>query len=106
MDSTRGLRKTTANDSRSGYVYCTNQDVDRVIHTGELYFGLSSVDAAESLVEALRSVGLDPTWGGKPAEHVACEGLVVELPLADEFRPASAGVRSRAGPAGELLPLR
>lgn len=71
------------NDGRSGYVYCTNQDVDRVIHTGELYFGFSSVEAAESLMEALRGVGMTPMWGGKPTERVACEGLVVELPLAD-----------------------
>lgn len=75
-----------------GYVYCTNQDVDRLIHDGVLYFGFSSMDApgtdadvaiGQALIEALKEVGFSPTWGGAATERVECSGLVFELPLAD-----------------------
>lgn len=76
-----------------GYVYCTNQDVDRLVHEGELYFGFSSMDApgtdadvviGEALVDALTEVGFSPEWNGSTTARVACTGLVFELPLEDD----------------------
>ena len=76
-----------------GYVYCTNQDVDRLIHDGELYFGFSSMDApgtdadiaiGEALIDALKEVGFSPEWTGSTTARVACSGLVFELPLEDD----------------------
>ena len=75
-----------------GYAYCTQQDVDRVIDSGELYFGFSSMDnpgsaedaeIGQAVVDALKEVGLSPQWGGSTKERVACSGLVFELALAD-----------------------
>lgn len=82
-------------DDAAGYVYCHTQDVDRLIHTGDLLFGfgtmktdakLSTAEAVgERLVEALRASGFDPEWDGNPNARVLCQGLVVEFPLADDL---------------------
>ena len=82
-------------DDAAGYVYCHMQDVDRLIHTGDLLFGfgtmktnaeLSTAEAVgEQLVEALRASGFDPEWDGNPNARVLCQGLVVEFPLADDL---------------------
>ncbi|MCG7277102.1 MULTISPECIES: DUF6891 domain-containing protein [Corynebacterium] len=82
-------------DDAAGYVYCHMQDVDRLIHTGDLLFGfgtmktdaeLSTAEAVgERLVEALRASGFDPEWDGNPNARVLCQGLVVEFPLADDL---------------------
>lgn len=82
-------------DDASGYVYCHTQDIDRLIHTGDLLFGfgtmktdaeLSTAEAVgERLVEALRASGFDPEWDGNPNARVLCQGLVVEFPLADDL---------------------
>ncbi|WP_144792329.1 DUF6891 domain-containing protein [Corynebacterium singulare] len=82
-------------DNAAGYVYCHMQDVDRLIHTGDLLFGfgtmktdaeLSTAEAVgERLVEALRASGFDPEWDGNPNARVLCQGLVVEFPLADDL---------------------
>ncbi|AQQ14797.1 hypothetical protein CGLAU_04105 [Corynebacterium glaucum] len=75
-----------------GYAYCTSQDVDTVIHIGELYFGFSSLDnpGSESdaeigreVFEALEEVGFSPSWNGKHTGRIECTGVVFELPLAD-----------------------
>lgn len=77
----------------SGYAYCTTQDVDRLIHDGELYVGFSSMDnpgsdadtdIGHALVSALEEVGFDPQWDGTANARVQCSGLVFELPLADD----------------------
>lgn len=82
-------------DDAAGYVYCHMQDVDRLIHTGDLLFGfgtmktdaeLSTAEAVgERLVEALRASGFDPEWDGNPNARVLCQGLDVEFPLADDL---------------------
>lgn len=82
-------------DDAAGYFYCHMQDVDRLIHTGDLLFGfgtmktdaeLSTAEAVgERLVEALRASGFDPEWDGNPNARVLCQGLVVEFPLADDL---------------------
>ncbi|MDK8878991.1 hypothetical protein [Corynebacterium sp. MSK008] len=79
-------------DGHKGYAYCTMQDVDSVIHTGELLFGFSSManpgdesdaEIGQAIVEALEEVGLSPEWNGKQAGRIQCEGLKFELPLED-----------------------
>lgn len=82
-------------DDAAGYVYCHMQDVDRLIHTGDLLFGfgtmktdaeLSTAEAVgERLVEALRASGFAPEWDGNPNARVLCQGLVVKFPLADDL---------------------
>ena len=82
-------------DDAAGYVYCHMQDVDRLIHTGDLLFGfgtmktdaeLSTAEAVgERLVEALRASGFNPEWDGNPNARVLCQGLIVEFPLADDL---------------------
>ncbi|OFS40818.1 hypothetical protein [Corynebacterium sp. HMSC069E04] len=85
-------------DDAAGYVYCHMQDVDRLIHTGELFFGFGTMktddelstpaSVGEQLVEALRAVGFNPTWDGNPNARVLCQGLVVEFPLAEDLTNA------------------
>lgn len=85
-------------DGAAGYVYCHMQDVDRLIHTGDLFFGFGTmrtdaelstpVAVGELLVEALRAVGFNPTWDGNPNARVLCQGLVVEFPLAEDLTDA------------------
>lgn len=82
-------------DDAAGYVYCHMQDIDRLIHTGELFFGFGTIktddeistpaDVGEQLVEALRAVGFNPTWDGNPNARILCQGLVVEYPLAEDL---------------------
>lgn len=81
------------NAGHRGYAYCTNQDVDRLIHEGELYFGFSSMDnpgsdadaeIGEALVDALKEVGLSPQWEGTANARVLCSGLVFELALKED----------------------
>ena len=82
-------------DDAAGYVYCHMQDVDRLILTGDLFFGFGTmktdaelstpVAVGELLVEALRAVGFNPTWDGNANARVLCQGLVVEFPLADDL---------------------
>ena len=82
-------------DNAAGYVYCHMQDVDRLIHTGDLLFGfgtmktdaeLSTAEAVgERLVEALRASGFGPEWDGNPNARVLCQSLDVEFPLADDL---------------------
>lgn len=89
-----GAEKAEEGDA-SGYVYCHTQDIDRLIHTGDLLFGfgtmktdaeLSTAEAVgERLVEALRASDFDPEWDGNPNARVLCQGLVVEFPLADDL---------------------
>ena len=76
-----------------GYAYCTTQDVDGLIHSGELNFGFSSMDnpgsdedvaIGEALVSALKEVGFSPQWNGTANARVLCSGLVFELALEDE----------------------
>ena len=68
------------------------QDIDSVIHTGELLFGFSSManpgdesdaEIGQAVVEALEEVGLSPEWNGSHTARITCEGLKFELPLAD-----------------------
>lgn len=75
-----------------GYAYCTSQDVDTVIHIGQLYFGFSSLDnpgsesdaeIGSAVVAALEEVGFTPQWNGKHTARIECTGVVFELPLAD-----------------------
>ncbi|OFT67386.1 hypothetical protein [Corynebacterium sp. HMSC05D03] len=85
-------------DDAAGYVYCHMQDVDRLIHTGDLFFGFGTMktddelstpaSVGEQLVEALRAVGFNPTWDGNPNARVLCQGLVVEFPLAEDLTNA------------------
>lgn len=85
-------------DDAAGYVYCHMQDIDRLIHTGELFFGFGTMktddelstpaSVGEQLVEALRAVGFNPTWDGNPNARVLCQGLVVEFPLAEDLTNA------------------
>lgn len=79
-------------DGHKGYAYCTMQDVDNVIHTGELYFGFSSMDnpgdesdaeIGQAVVDALEEVGLSPEWNGSHTARIECSGLKFELPLTD-----------------------
>ena len=79
-------------DGHKGYAYCTMQDVDNVIHTGELLFGFSSMDnpgdesdaeIGQAVVDALEEVGFTPEWNGSHTARIACSGLKFELPLAD-----------------------
>lgn len=76
-----------------GYAYSTTQDVDRLIHDGELYVGFSSMDnpgsdadieIGEALVSALKDVGFSPQWDGTANARVQCSGLVFGLPLDEE----------------------
>lgn len=78
-------------DGHKGYAYCTMQDIDSVIHTGELLFGFSSMaspgdesdaEIGQAVVEALEEVGLSPEWNGSHTARIACSGLKFELPLA------------------------
>ena len=73
-----------------GYAYCTQQDVDSLIHSGLLYFGFgdrenpsleTDVEVATLVVEALKEVGLNPVWDGDANARITCENLVFELPL-------------------------
>lgn len=73
-----------------GYAYCTQQDVDSVIHIGLLYFGFgdyenpsleTDAEVAALVVEALKEVGLSPVWDGNANARIMCEDLVFELPL-------------------------
>ena len=85
-------------EGAAGYVYCHVQDIDRLIHTGDLFFGfgtmktddaLTTAEAVgEKLVEALRAVGFAPDWDGNPNARVLCQGLVVEYPLAEDLTDA------------------
>lgn len=73
-----------------GYAYCTQQDVDSLIHSGLLYFGFGDLnnpsletdaEVATLVVEALNEVGFSPVWDGDPNARIICEDLVFELPL-------------------------
>ena len=85
-------------DDAAGYVYCHMQDIDRLIHTGELFFGFGTMktddelstpaSVGEQLVEALRAVGFNPTWDGNPNARVVCQGRVVQIPLAEDLTNA------------------
>ncbi len=73
-----------------GYAYCTQQDVDSVIHSGLLYFGFgdrenpsleTDAEVATLVVEALKEIGLNPVWDGNANARITCENFVFELPL-------------------------
>lgn len=75
-----------------GYTYCTQQDVDRVIHTGDLLFGFgdyenpsleTDAEVAALVVEELKEVGFSPAWDGNANRRIACSDVVFEVPLAD-----------------------
>lgn len=73
-----------------GYAFCTQQDLDSVIHTGVLYFGFrdlknpgleTDAEVAALVVEALKEVGFSPAWDGDPNARIECTDVVFELPL-------------------------
>ena len=77
-----------------GYSYSHEQDVARLVHTGDLYIGYGSVDegddheeksvaVAQKIVDALRSVGFEPEWGGTFEERILVKGLVYEVPVSE-----------------------
>lgn len=72
-----------------GYAYAHEQDIDRVIHTGILFFGFHSVDGESSLAwrvgevvtRSLAALGFHPQWSGQAEERIRCENVRYEAAL-------------------------
>lgn len=75
----------------AGYAYCTNQDVDRAIHIGQLYIGFSSIkpndetntEVGRSAISALQDLGFTSKWNGRPTARILLEGIQLEQKARD-----------------------
>ncbi|WP_070777803.1 hypothetical protein [Brevibacterium sp. HMSC07C04] len=85
-------RKARAYDSND-YACCTIQDVDRLISTGVLYVGFSSMIASKEehektgrwVYNELTERGLNPEWDGDASARIKCSNLLYEVKLAPDF---------------------
>ena len=85
-------QKARAYDA-GGYACCTIQDVDRLISTGVLYVGFSSMIASKEehektgrwVYNELTERGLNPEWDGDASARIKCSNLLYEVKLAPDF---------------------
>lgn len=77
------------NTGAEGYAYCTNQDVDQLIHTGTIYVGfwprnsgkVAPEDIGHRVFSVFNELGLNPDWNGSTGVRIECTGLRFEITL-------------------------
>jgi len=80
-----------------GYVYCHREDLERVVFTGRLVIGFSSLSAEPDetarigrvVLDALVAAGLAAAWSGDPGERILIDPMRWEGPFEDDDEDVS-----------------